>query len=164
MVVVLCGGGAVWWWCCVVVVSGAGVVVALLVKKITIMNLIGKISFDKFFPIFDLLRNSMSFKRSNCQPPTYAVTSSESPHELQGAHNNLSHVPSDDQVRIFIALFSYDPSTMSPNPDADEVELTFKEGQVIKVCCPTNRSSSDNTNDNINIISGININIFIVFV
>ena len=37
------------------------------------------------------------------------------------------------RVRIFIALFSYDPVTMSPNPDATDVELKFREGQIIKV-------------------------------
>uniref|UniRef100_H3BHR3 RIMS-binding protein 2 n=1 Tax=Latimeria chalumnae TaxID=7897 RepID=H3BHR3_LATCH len=36
-------------------------------------------------------------------------------------------------VRIFVALFDYDPSTMSPNPDAAEEELPFKEGQIMKV-------------------------------
>ncbi|KAM4827398.1 RIMS-binding protein 2 isoform 7-T8 [Thomomys bottae] len=36
-------------------------------------------------------------------------------------------------ARIFVALFDYDPLTMSPNPDAAEQELPFKEGQVIKV-------------------------------
>ncbi|XP_032085691.1 RIMS-binding protein 2 isoform X4 [Thamnophis elegans] len=35
-------------------------------------------------------------------------------------------------TRIFVALFDYDPLTMSPNPDATE-ELPFKEGQIIKV-------------------------------
>ena len=32
-----------------------------------------------------------------------------------------------------MALFDYDPLTMSPNPDAAEEELPFKEGQIIKV-------------------------------
>ncbi|XP_050002277.1 RIMS-binding protein 2 isoform X3 [Alexandromys fortis] len=36
-------------------------------------------------------------------------------------------------ARIFVALFDYDPLTMSPNPDAAEEELPFKEGQIIKV-------------------------------
>ncbi|XP_012586499.1 PREDICTED: RIMS-binding protein 2 isoform X2 [Condylura cristata] len=36
-------------------------------------------------------------------------------------------------ARVFVALFDYDPLTMSPNPDAAEEELPFKEGQVIKV-------------------------------
>ncbi|XP_043385294.1 RIMS-binding protein 2 isoform X24 [Chelonia mydas] len=39
----------------------------------------------------------------------------------------------DISPRIFVALFDYDPLTMSPNPDAAEEELPFKEGQIIKV-------------------------------
>ncbi|XP_077449259.1 peripheral-type benzodiazepine receptor-associated protein 1 isoform X4 [Stigmatopora argus] len=35
--------------------------------------------------------------------------------------------------RIFVALFPYDPATMSPNPDAAEEELPFQEGQIITV-------------------------------
>lgn len=38
------------------------------------------------------------------------------------------------QTRIFVALFDYDPPTMSPNPDACDEELPFREGQLIKVC------------------------------
>lgn len=41
----------------------------------------------------------------------------------------------DVSTRIFVALFDYDPLTMSPNPDAAEEELPFKEGQIIKVGC-----------------------------
>uniref|UniRef100_A0A8C8VFQ2 TSPO associated protein 1 n=1 Tax=Pelusios castaneus TaxID=367368 RepID=A0A8C8VFQ2_9SAUR len=40
----------------------------------------------------------------------------------------------DDPARVFVALFDYDPSSMSPNPDAAEEELPFKEGQILKVC------------------------------
>ena len=36
--------------------------------------------------------------------------------------------------RIFVALFDYDPPTMSPNPEACDEELPFREGQLIKVC------------------------------
>lgn len=39
----------------------------------------------------------------------------------------------DCDTRIFVALFPYDPATMSPNPDAAEEELPFSEGQIIKV-------------------------------
>lgn len=39
------------------------------------------------------------------------------------------HLP----VRIFVALFDYDPVSMSPNPDAGEEELPFREGQILKV-------------------------------
>ncbi|CAH1233893.1 TSPOAP1 [Branchiostoma lanceolatum] len=35
--------------------------------------------------------------------------------------------------RWFVALFDYDPMTMSPNPDAADEELPFREGQLIKV-------------------------------
>ncbi|XP_069647685.1 peripheral-type benzodiazepine receptor-associated protein 1 isoform X11 [Haliaeetus albicilla] len=40
----------------------------------------------------------------------------------------------DDGIRVFVALFDYDPVSMSPNPDAAEEELPFKEGQILKVC------------------------------
>ncbi|KAK7925668.1 hypothetical protein WMY93_007978 [Mugilogobius chulae] len=36
-------------------------------------------------------------------------------------------------MRIFVALFSYDPASMSPNPGAVEEELPFTEGQIIQV-------------------------------
>ncbi|XP_057676174.1 peripheral-type benzodiazepine receptor-associated protein 1 isoform X19 [Corythoichthys intestinalis] len=39
----------------------------------------------------------------------------------------------DAEFRIFVALFPYDPATMSPNPDAAEEELPFREGQIIRV-------------------------------
>ncbi len=39
----------------------------------------------------------------------------------------------ENEVRVFVALFPYDPAVMSPNPDASEEELSFKEGQIIKV-------------------------------
>nr|XP_032625802.1 peripheral-type benzodiazepine receptor-associated protein 1 isoform X6 [Chelonoidis abingdonii] len=45
-----------------------------------------------------------------------------------------SGTASDNSVRIFVALFDYDPISMSPNPDAAEEELPFKEGQILKVC------------------------------
>uniref|UniRef100_A0AAV2J8R2 RIMS-binding protein 2 n=1 Tax=Knipowitschia caucasica TaxID=637954 RepID=A0AAV2J8R2_KNICA len=36
-------------------------------------------------------------------------------------------------LRLFVALFSYDPASMSPNPGAIEEELPFTEGQIIQV-------------------------------
>uniref|UniRef100_A0A8C6LUW0 RIMS-binding protein 2 n=1 Tax=Nothobranchius furzeri TaxID=105023 RepID=A0A8C6LUW0_NOTFU len=39
----------------------------------------------------------------------------------------------EDPFRIFVALFDYDPLSMSPNPDAADEELPFKEGQIIKI-------------------------------
>lgn len=46
---------------------------------------------------------------------------------------DCSSTSAKEQVHIFIALFDYDPATMSPNPDAVESELPFSEGQLIKV-------------------------------
>jgi len=40
---------------------------------------------------------------------------------------------SEEQVRVFLALYDYDPATMSPNPDAEDEELAFREGDLIKV-------------------------------
>lgn len=37
------------------------------------------------------------------------------------------------KLRYFLALFDYDPITMSPNPDSCEEELPFREGDTIKV-------------------------------
>ncbi|XP_056629027.1 RIMS-binding protein 2 isoform X13 [Triplophysa dalaica] len=39
----------------------------------------------------------------------------------------------EDLPRLFVAMFDYDPQSMSPNPDAAVEELPFKEGQIIKV-------------------------------
>ncbi|KAL3185858.1 hypothetical protein MRX96_028742 [Rhipicephalus microplus] len=37
------------------------------------------------------------------------------------------------RVRWFVALFDYDPQTMSPNPDTADEELPFQEGDLIKI-------------------------------
>ncbi|TGZ63929.1 hypothetical protein CRM22_006641 [Opisthorchis felineus] len=36
-------------------------------------------------------------------------------------------------MRFVVALYAYDPATMSPNPDAVQEELPFQEGQIIKI-------------------------------
>lgn len=41
--------------------------------------------------------------------------------------------PPHKRSRWFVALFDYDPATMSPNPDACDEELPFSEGDTIKV-------------------------------
>ncbi|CAM1313222.1 BZRAP1 (predicted), partial [Pycnogonum litorale] len=40
--------------------------------------------------------------------------------------------PISNHARLFVALFDYDPQTMSPNPDGADEELPFNEGQIIK--------------------------------
>ncbi|XP_040194213.1 peripheral-type benzodiazepine receptor-associated protein 1 isoform X5 [Rana temporaria] len=46
---------------------------------------------------------------------------------------SISQKPEVDSIRMFVALFDYDPETMSPNPDAYMEELPFKEGQILQV-------------------------------
>lgn len=57
--------------------------------------------------------------------PTLSTAPPRSPPEV------LAH--QDPPVRVFVALFDYDPVSMSPNPDAGEEELPFREGQILKV-------------------------------
>ncbi|XP_059510865.1 RIMS-binding protein 2 isoform X8 [Stegostoma tigrinum] len=71
--------------------------------------------------------------------PAQRSMASESRYGRPCARERLSpesegEVCSEDALpRIFVALFDYDPLSMSPNPDAAEEELPFKEGQIIKV-------------------------------
>lgn len=37
------------------------------------------------------------------------------------------------KAKFYLAMFDYDPTTMSPNPDGCEEELPFQEGDTIKV-------------------------------
>ena len=65
--------------------------------------------------------------------PVYdeAPPATEMPAPPDGAY--VGEMASEERVRVFLALYDYDPSTMSPNPDAEEEELTFDEGDLIKV-------------------------------
>ncbi|XP_062485697.1 peripheral-type benzodiazepine receptor-associated protein 1 isoform X11 [Pezoporus occidentalis] len=72
-------------------------------------------------------RGNKSVRRSQMQKP---VLSSAGPPRSIASETSLK----DDGIRIFVALFDYDPVSMSPNPDAAEEELPFKEGQILKVC------------------------------
>ncbi|KAM9219547.1 RIMS-binding protein 2 isoform 3-T3 [Leptosomus discolor] len=75
--------------------------------------------------------------------PQQRTMASEYRYDGYGGHDHLSPDiyeesetdpgAEDVSTRIFVALFDYDPLTMSPNPDAAEEELPFKEGQIIKV-------------------------------
>ena len=58
----------------------------------------------------------------------------------EGHYNDDDDDYNDDvrgTSRIFVALFDYDPPTMSPNPEACDEELPFREGQLIKVSIHT---------------------------
>ncbi|XP_061607125.1 peripheral-type benzodiazepine receptor-associated protein 1 isoform X19 [Phyllopteryx taeniolatus] len=54
--------------------------------------------------------------------------------QLKGCFESPKTKGDKSEFRIFVALFPYDPATMSPNPDAAEEELPFREGQIITVC------------------------------
>ncbi|XP_077360967.1 peripheral-type benzodiazepine receptor-associated protein 1 isoform X3 [Festucalex cinctus] len=53
--------------------------------------------------------------------------------QLKGCFESPKTKGDNTEFRIFVALFPYDPATMSPNPDAAEEELPFREGQIITV-------------------------------
>ncbi|XP_042635832.1 peripheral-type benzodiazepine receptor-associated protein 1 isoform X1 [Catharus ustulatus] len=72
-------------------------------------------------------RHSKSVRRSQMQKP---LLFSPGPPRSTAPESSGK----DDGIRIFVALFDYDPVSMSPNPDAAEEELPFKEGQILKVC------------------------------
>uniref|UniRef100_A0A8C9QYW9 RIMS binding protein 2 n=1 Tax=Scleropages formosus TaxID=113540 RepID=A0A8C9QYW9_SCLFO len=72
------------------------------------------------------------------------VTGTEGPPNTLHVHMDFFYAPPSDNYlcltsdpkgssRIFVALFNYDPLSMSPNPDAADEELSFKEGQILKV-------------------------------
>ncbi|XP_010084763.1 PREDICTED: peripheral-type benzodiazepine receptor-associated protein 1, partial [Pterocles gutturalis] len=72
-------------------------------------------------------RGNKSVRRNQIQKPLLS-----SPGHPRSSASETS--VKDDGIRIFMALFDYDPISMSPNPDAAEEELPFKEGQILKVC------------------------------
>lgn len=48
-------------------------------------------------------------------------------------HQGTGVQQANKRPRWFVALFDYDPTSMSPNPNACEEELPFSEGDTIKV-------------------------------
>lgn len=53
--------------------------------------------------------------------------------QTRGQMNQQQQQQQQKKARFFLAMFDYDPSTMSPNPDGCEEELPFQEGDTIKV-------------------------------
>ncbi|XP_061868287.1 peripheral-type benzodiazepine receptor-associated protein 1 [Colius striatus] len=72
-------------------------------------------------------RGNRNVRRSQMQKP---LLSPPGPPRSSTSETSVK----DDGIRVFVALFDYDPVSMSPNPDAAEEELPFKEGQILKVC------------------------------
>uniref|UniRef100_A0A8C4Z4L6 RIMS binding protein 2 n=1 Tax=Gadus morhua TaxID=8049 RepID=A0A8C4Z4L6_GADMO len=63
----------------------------------------------------------------------YGVGSGRRPGRARRSSDCYEESEADEMTRIFVALFDYDPLSMSPNPDAAREELPFKEGQILKV-------------------------------
>lgn len=69
----------------------------------------------------------------------YGGPSPQPPHrsrqysEYERSHFGAGRIRGPRDLRWFIALYDYDPLTMSPNPDAANEELPFREGDLIKV-------------------------------
>nr|KAG5707043.1 hypothetical protein BaRGS_019648 [Batillaria attramentaria] len=57
----------------------------------------------------------------------------EESNDRDSISGEINSVVDDSMVRLFIALFDYDPVTMSPIVDAVDEELPFREGQILKV-------------------------------
>eukprot|EP00090_Calanus_glacialis_P024942 TRINITY_DN3873_c0_g1_i1.p1 TRINITY_DN3873_c0_g1~~TRINITY_DN3873_c0_g1_i1.p1 ORF type:complete len:1331 (+),score=212.74 TRINITY_DN3873_c0_g1_i1:800-4792(+) len=73
--------------------------------------------------------NTISTNNKNQKPEQKnSNLNGSSEYNANSVTNNRS-----ERMRIFVALFDYDPPSMSPNPDACEEELPFREGQLIKV-------------------------------
>jgi hypothetical protein len=99
------------------------------------------------------LRDSKTYSDSNANDMSQGSTVSDGRLDNSGVH----HVPhldlsdcddsgdvdsisgeinppiEDNRIRLFVALFDYDPESMSPNVECLDEELPFKEGQIIKV-------------------------------
>ncbi|XP_033748980.1 peripheral-type benzodiazepine receptor-associated protein 1-like isoform X4 [Pecten maximus] len=53
--------------------------------------------------------------------------------EVDSISGEINPPVEDTRIRLFVALFDYDPISMSPNVDCIDEELPFKEGQIIKI-------------------------------
>lgn len=72
--------------------------------------------------------SSTTYFNNTFSPAIQIKPSSAQSHNKPSQEANTS-----DKIRIFVALFDYDPQTMSPNPDGIDEELPFREGQLIKI-------------------------------
>ncbi|CAH1394289.1 unnamed protein product [Nezara viridula] len=80
------------------------------------------------FPTRDQFYSERGDGRAARERDRPAYRGSRVPHP--GPHQQGSR---EKRPRWFVALFDYDPTTMSPNPDACDEELPFTEGDTIKV-------------------------------
>ncbi|XP_076434656.1 RIMS-binding protein 2-like [Babylonia areolata] len=67
------------------------------------------------------------------KPARRTPLESEEANDRDSITEEMTPMIDDSTVRLFIALFDYDPITMSPNVDCVDEELPFREGQILKV-------------------------------
>lgn len=77
--------------------------------------------------------SSLTKVTTTCTTVTTTVPTTTKVHINGNQTTPSSNKSNNVKVRIFVALFDYEPQTMSPNPDASDEELPFREGQLIKV-------------------------------
>jgi RIMS-binding protein 2 len=75
--------------------------------------------------------NQMNQNRMPMQPGQQQQPNPRGPMSQQ--QQQQAGNPQQRKLRYFLALFDYDPLTMSPNPESCEEELPFREGDTIKV-------------------------------
>lgn len=90
-------------------------------------------------------QNMQGGMQPGMQPGMQGRPRPQGPNQMQnrmpmstGQPGQRGPIPSQQQqqqrkLRHFLAMFDYDPTTMSPNPDSCEEELPFREGDTIKV-------------------------------
>lgn len=57
----------------------------------------------------------------------------QTPQQQQMQGSGQQQQQQQKKAKFYLAMFDYDPTTMSPNPDGCEEELPFQEGDTIKV-------------------------------
>lgn len=106
----------------------------VLNSPVTLVN--GKPFSDQDSNANELLSNDLSPSyRGHPQVPTLDLNeiSVDESAEVDSISGEINPPVDDMRVRLFVALFDYDPVSMSPNVDCIDEELPFKEGQIIKV-------------------------------
>ncbi|XP_060079138.1 peripheral-type benzodiazepine receptor-associated protein 1-like [Ylistrum balloti] len=106
----------------------------VLHSPVTLVN--GKAFSDQDSNANELLSNDLSPSgRRHPEVPSLDLNeiSVDESAEVDSISGEINPPVDDTRIRLFVALFDYDPISMSPNVDCIDEELPFKEGQIIKI-------------------------------